>query len=217
MPNIVLIDNHKMILESLALLIESSVGNHVVGKFRNGKDALKYVRANRNTVDVVVSDISMPTMNGLEVLSEIRKKHDKIKVVLLTQFAGEYYISKSIKLGVNAYVLKNCDGLVLLQAISTVAAGDFFLCKESNSVFINNTRKNALNESLTDREKNIIKLITIGKPSEEIALALNISKHTVAYHRKNIYDKLQIKSVPELTIYALRSGLLFFQDGMGYA
>ncbi len=210
MPNIVLIDDHCMVLDSLSIIIESDKRNKVIEKFSDCQSAIEYINSNSGQIDLVITDLRMPEESGIAVLEVVQKKHPRLKSMVLTQFSGDHYIINCVKLGINGYVLKNCEAQVLLEAIDQIVQGGFYLCNKSNLIFVESSRKQATKQHLTDREKNIVKLISKGKASDEIALSLNISKHTVAYHRKNIFDKLKMDSVAELTRYAIQSGILYF-------
>jgi two-component system response regulator NreC len=182
----------------------------VVGEASEGKEALEMAR--ELNPDVVVMDISMPGMDGLEVTHRLTKRNPKIKVIILTQHDNKEYILSTIKVGAAGYIPKKALGSDLVSAIRAVCSGDSFLYPSAAKTLIDDYRKQAeqpdIYESLTEREREILKLIAEGRTSREIAEALYISQKTVQGHRTKIMEKLDLHNRTELIKYAMRKGLV---------
>jgi len=181
----------------------------IVGEASKGKEAIEKV--GELMPDVVVIDIALPGMDGLEVTRRIRKKNTKVKVLVLTRHEGKEYILSSVKAGAAGYIPKRALGLELVSAIRAVHSGDSFLYPSAAAVLIEGYLRQAKEEPydrLTDREREILKLIAEGHISREIADMLAISLKTIKSHRMKIMKELDLHNRTELIKYAMREGLI---------
>ena len=207
---ILLVDDHAIMRDGIKALLSIYDDIEVVGEASEGKEALEMTR--ELNPDVVVMDISMPGMDGLEVTHRLTKRNPKVKVIILTQHDNREYILSTIKVGAAGYIPKKALGSDLVSAIRAVCSGDSFLYPSAARTLIDDYRKQAeqpdIYESLTEREREILKLIAEGRTSREIAEALYISQKTVQGHRTKIMEKLDLHNRTELIKYAMRKGLV---------
>ena len=194
--------------------IRSLLGLHedieVIGEASEGKEALEKIPLLEP--DVVIMDIAMPGMDGLEATRQIRKKHPKIKVLVLTQYDNKEYILSVIKAGASGYVLKRALGSELVSAIRAVKGGESFLYPSAATALIEDYLQKAREEEpydqLTAREREVLKLIAEGHTSKEIADMLFLSLKTVQGHRSKVMEKLNLHNRTELIKFAMRKGLV---------
>jgi len=207
---ILLVDDHAIMRDGIKALLSIYDDIEVVGEASEGKEAIEMAR--ELNPDVVVMDISMPGMDGLEVTHRLTKRNPKVKVIILTQHDNREYILSTIKVGAAGYIPKKALGSDLVSAIRAVCSGDSFLYPSAAKTLIDDYRKQAeqpdIYESLTEREREILKLIAEGRTSREIAEALYISQKTVQGHRTKIMEKLDLHNRTELMKYAMRKGLV---------
>jgi len=207
---ILVVDDHAVLRDGVRALLGLHDDLEVVGEASEGKEAV--VKAQELMPDVVIMDIAMPGMDGLEATRRIRKKHPKIKVLVLTQHDNKEYILSVIKAGASGYVPKRALGSELVSAIRSVKEGDSFLYPSAASALIEDylqqTRDEDPYDQLTAREREIFKLIAEGHTSREIADMLFLSLRTVQGHRLKIMEKLDFHNRTELIKYAMRKGLV---------
>ncbi|HYX06933.1 MAG TPA: response regulator transcription factor [Bacteroidales bacterium] len=205
--NIILADDHNILREGLRNVIESFSTLKVIGEANDGREAVSL--ANRLHPDVVIMDVSMPGLNGVEATRQIVRSHPDIRVIALSMHANKQMIAGILKAGAYGYLLKDCASGELINAIKTVAANKKYISNRVSELFQDNimAEKQGSLPELSVREKEILQLIAEGHSSKEIADMLFLSSKTVDAHRKNIMDKLDLHSIPELTKYALKSGL----------
>jgi DNA-binding NarL/FixJ family response regulator len=213
--NIFIADDHQFIIESLEYLINKIDGYHISGTFNNGADLLKALAENK-TVDIVLTDFQMPEMNGIELTYQIRQKFPQIKVILLTVSEEATTIEEAFRAGISGYVMKKAGKAEIELALKMVASGKKYYSESVVSELINRDKSIAelayepiedkLNQ-LSEREIEIIKLITSEFSTNEIAEKLFISAGTVETHRHNIFKKLGIKNSIGLVKFALKNGL----------
>ncbi len=207
---ILLVDDHAIMRDGIKALLSIYDDIEVVGEASEGREALEMAR--ELNPDVVVMDISMPGMDGLEVTHRLTKRNPKMKVIILTQHDNKEYILSTIKVGAAGYIPKKALGSDLVSAIRAVCSGDSFLYPSAAKTLIDDYRKQAeqpdIYESLTEREREILKLIAEGRTSREIAESLYISQKTVQGHRTKIMEKLDLHNRTELIKYAMRKGLV---------
>jgi two-component system response regulator NreC len=209
---ILLADDHKMLREGLRVLLDSHPDLEVVGEAANGKEALQQAGALKP--DVVVMDLSMPGLNGLQATALLQARHPAIKVVVLTGHEDESYLSQLCKAGASGYVLKRSPGAELVQAIRLAVQGQVYfdpalaskaLVRQMPGPAANQMRPNA---RLSDREKAVLSLLAWGYSNKEAADKLKVSVKTVETYRVRIAEKLGLRSRTQLVKYALRQGWL---------
>ena len=208
---ILLADDHKIVRTSLGKLLEREMDFEIIGEADNGRETVKL--AAELLPDVVIMDIGMPELNGVEATKQIKQASDKIKIIALSMHSDSIFITGMFKAGASGYLLKDCAFNDLVDAIKSVVNNKIYVGKEVTGIVVNELRgvisKDNLMETvnLSDREKEVLQLIAEGKSTKEIASALNLSIKTIESHRKNIMTKLNIHTIPELTKYAVRMGL----------
>jgi DNA-binding NarL/FixJ family response regulator len=210
MIRILIADDHQMFIDGLRSLLEGSDDIAVVGEASNG---LKVVEiCDRQEVDIVIMDINMPEMDGIQATRELLKRHPSIKVLGLSMYNDREYISDILKAGACGYILKNTGKETLLNAIRTVQSGGNYLGEEVSKTLLNSFMKNPSTgesiEKLSDREKEVLACIATGLTTHEIADQLFISKNTVETHRKNLLYKLKARNTAELVNNAYRQRLI---------
>jgi len=209
---ILLADDHKMLREGLRVLLDSQPGMRVVGEAAGGKEALE--QAGELKPDVVVMDLSMPGLNGLQATAMLRTKYPAIKVVVLTAHEDESYLTQLCKAGASGYVLKRSAGEQLVQAIRTAVLGQIFFDPALAGKALArlaagpSSSPQAANAQLSDREKEVLSLIAWGCSNKEAADKLDVSVKTVETYRVRIAEKLGLRSRTDLVKYALRQGWL---------
>lgn len=208
---ILLVDDHQITRDGLRNLIEQQSKMKVIAETDNGQTAVKLARD--KAPDIVVMDVSMPGMNGMEATRQIVMESPGIKVLALSMHSHRTYVVGMLKAGASGYMLKNCAFDELVAAISTVLKNRIYISPVITDVVMEDylkrlqIDKDASDFELTPREREVLQLIAEGMRTKEIAVRLCIGMKTVEAHRKQIMDKLQIHSIAQLTKYALREGL----------
>jgi DNA-binding NarL/FixJ family response regulator len=210
---VLIVDDHAILREGIRALLALQKDIEVIGEAGDGQEAIEQVR--KLKPDVVLMDIAMPRLGGLEATTEITRGQTKTKVLVLTQYDSKEYILRFLKAGAAGYILKKALGTELAAAIRTVHEGGSFLypsiAREVIAEYVRTCREKgveSLYDTLTDREKEILKLIAEGHTNKEIAELLFISVKTVIGHRTNIMEKLNIHSSTELVKFAIREGIV---------
>lgn len=213
---VVLADDHVFVRDGIKSLLETEVNIEVVGEATDGLEALKMVETHQP--DLLILDIRMPNLTGIEVVEKLRGQNNTVKIIMLSMHESEEYVLKSIKAGTDGYLLKGSSKEEFLKALHTVANGGKYFSGDISSILIgqlsNSTvaieTKQTLDEELliTKREKEILKLLLSGKGNKEIAEALDISKRTAEVHRFNLMKKLKVKNLMELSNKATEYALL---------
>lgn len=212
---ILIVDDHEVVRDGLKNILTSLDNISIAGEAGNGEDAVKMYTSLKP--DLVIMDISMPGMNGIEATRVIKEKDPDARILILTMHDNQEYLNQIIRSGAKGFILKNTDKEELLDAVKTVANGDNFFSKDISKLIIDNyirtakeTEKNDGYKEvpLTKREIEILKLIASGYSNQEIANILYISYNTVDTHRKNIMHKLSIKNTAGLVRYAIEKGLI---------
>ena len=206
-------DDHTLIRGGLRLIVEQQPDMMVVGEAEDGRQAVTL--AVSLNPDVAVLDIGMPNLNGIEAAKQITQAEPKTAVVVLSMHRDETYILRALKAGVRGYLLKDSAESDLVRAIRAVAEGKSFFSPAVSKVlledYMRKLQRTGAEDSydlLTPREREILQLVAEGKSNKEIASALNLSVYTVETHRANIMEKLKLKSLPELILYAVRKGII---------
>jgi len=206
--NIIIADDHTIFLEGITALISSKYIN-VVANCKNGQEVLDFLK--EQEVDLVISDINIPVMDGITLVKKITKLYPKTKTMMLSMYEERHIINKAINAGANGYMSKNAGKKDILNAIENCMKGEKVTFKRQSTFTqksIQNTNKSIKEISLTNRERQILKLITQEATNTDISLSLNISKRTVEAHKKNIFLKLGAKNTIGLIKIALKSKLL---------
>jgi two-component system response regulator NreC len=209
---ILLADDHRIVRDGLRLLIDARPDMCVVGEAADGNEALSHVRALKP--DVVVMDLSMPHLNGLQATARLKAEFPDLKVIALTAHEDECYLSQLCKAGAAGYVLKRSAGDELLEAIATVAKGGVHFEASlvskalARKVAASGARSDTLATSLSDREREVLVRIAWGFSNKEIAAELGLSVKTVETYKVRVSEKLGLHSRTELVQYALRQGWL---------
>jgi DNA-binding NarL/FixJ family response regulator len=211
---VLLVDDHTILREGLKALLNLCDDIEVVAEAADGRNALAYVH--RHKPDVVVMDMAMPGMGGLEATRRMVEETPQIKILVLSQHDDERYILPVLRAGAMGYVLKRAAGDELVTAIRTVYRGNPYLLPPVTKLVLRDYRQHAELEpgaaeddgGLTAREKEVLELVAEGHTSQDIAELLCLSKKTVMCHRANIYKKLGIRNRTELIKYAIRQGLI---------
>lgn len=208
---VLLVDDHEMFLSGLNSLITNQPGMEVVGQAGDGLEAVKAVQICK--ADVVVMDISMAGMNGIEATREIITKHPGVKVLCLSMHAERRFVAAALDAGASGYLLKDNSFEELVDAIHTVKRNQIYLCPAVAGTVVEAYRaqrsdgESTVFSLLTRREREVLQLLAEGRSTKEIASRLDLSLKTVGTHRGHIMEKLSIHSVAGLTKYAIREGL----------
>src|ERR1700733_676346 len=210
---ILLADDHTVMRRGLRLLLESHPGFGVVAEAPDGRQAVEQAEATEP--DVAVLDIAMPGLSGIEAAQRIHAVLPLTAIVILSMHSDEGYVLRALKAGAKAYLLKDSAESDLIDAIQSVYEGKTFFSREITKMlmddYIREIRTRGADESydlLTTREREILQLLVELKSNKEIAQVLNLSLYTVETHRRNLHEKLNIHSLPELILYAVRKGVI---------
>jgi DNA-binding NarL/FixJ family response regulator len=208
---VLIADDHKIVREGLRALIEKHETMEVVAEAENGLEAVRLVR--KLQPDVVIMDLGMPEMNGIEATREVTAHNPKIKVIALSMHSDKRFVLQMIKAGASGYLLKDSAFEELITAIKTVVSNKSYLSPKITDVVIKDYLQTLSKGDmsafsvLTVREREVLQLLAEGRSTKEIAGSLNVSVKTVESHRQQVMEKLNIHSVAELTKYAIREGL----------
>jgi DNA-binding NarL/FixJ family response regulator len=207
-PRVVLADDHSILVEGLRQILEPAVD--LVGTAEDGRALLKMV--DKLEPDIVIADVSMPQLNGIDATKELKKTHPDIKVIILTQHTNVKYVEAAFRAGASGYVVKSCAATELLDAVREVHRGNAYVtplvAKDVLEFFIGRAAGSGRTEHLTDRQREVLQLVAEGNTNKAVAAALNISVKTAESHRYSIMKELDLHSTAELTRYAIREGLI---------
>lgn len=210
---VVLADDHTIVRKGLRVLLEEEIDIEVVGEAEDGRECIKLVSDLRP--DVVLMDISMPLMNGLECTKQIKKQYPAVKVLVLTMHTHDEYISEVLHAGASGYVVKKTAPVELIRAIRAVHSDDVYLSPSVSKKIVASYLQQASPErtddpfkKLTDREREIMQLVAEGHSNKKIASDLSISIKTVESHRSKIMEKLNLHGTADLTRYAISRGII---------
>jgi DNA-binding NarL/FixJ family response regulator len=204
---IILVDDHKLLRDGLRNIIEQRANMHIIGEASDGREAIKI--CSKLVPNVLVMDISMPGLNGIEAAIQIHKSNPEIKIIGLSMHSTKQFIQGMFRAGAFGYLLKDGDADELITAITTVMLNKRYLSKDIDQEFLNMLKKgeNLEGKELSHREKEVLQLIAEGNSSKRIGEILFLSPKTVDVHRNNIMKKTDLYSIPELTKYAIQKGL----------
>lgn len=208
--NIMITDDHSMIREGLKSLLELDGDIKVIAEAVDGKDCLDKLDVYKP--DVLLLDINMPNMNGLDVLKELKTRKSKVKVLVLTVHNETEYLMKAVDIGINGYVLKDSESAELKKAIHTIMDGETYiqpsLIPALNAKRLERNEDEEKIDSLTRRELEVLKLLAIGMYNKEVAEKLEISERTVKNHVSNIFKKLEVTDRTQAAVFAIRNNLI---------
>ena len=210
---ILLADDHQLMRSGLRLVIEQQPDLTIVGEAADGREAVAIAKSVRP--DVAVMDISMPNLNGIEAAHQIIQSQPDIAVIVLSMHTDESYVLRALKAGAKGYLLKDSAEADLIAAVRAVARGKSFFSPAVSKVLLDDYMRKLKRSGaedaydlLTPREREILQLVAEGKSNKEVANLLNLSVYTVETHRSNVMQKLNLKGIPELTLYAVRKGII---------
>jgi DNA-binding NarL/FixJ family response regulator len=208
---ILIADDHGVVREGLKVLVENQPGMQVVGEAEDGQKVIQL--AEQLLPDIILMDIAMPNLNGVEAARFILKKNPNVRIIALSVHFDKHFVTEMLKAGASGYVLKSCLFDEVLRAIQIVGAGGHYLSPKITDVVLDDyvqyvtVAEKSAEGRLTERERQVVQLLTEGKSTKQIALHLHTSPKTVDSNRRQIMNKLGIFSIAELTKYAIREGL----------
>lgn len=207
---VLLVDDHAMMLDGLRAMLNAKPGISVTGTAPDGETCLRMCA--QAAPDIVVMDVEMPGMNGVEAVRLLKARHPRVRVVALSMHRERQFVVEMLRAGASAYVLKDCAFSELTEAIATVREGRPYLCGRVSHLIVDDYMGSidAVPDGprLTSKQKEVLHLICEGKSSKELSAALGISRKTVEAHRRHMMERLNVKTVAELVRYALREGLV---------
>ena len=215
---VLLADDHTIVLQGLAKLLEGEPNIRVVGEAHNGREAVNKVEELKP--DVIVMDIAMPILNGIEATRQIKKIRPQSKIIILSMHSHDRFINELFSLGASGYLLKDSTGQDIIRAIQAAVRGDTYLSPSISRRVIENyvsLKKNKssqeeLYSQLSNREREVFQMIAEGRSTKEIADILYVSQSTVKSHRANILEKLQIENLSQLIQFAISLNLVEIQQ-----
>lgn len=209
---LVLVDDHQMFLDGLEMILSSQADFHIVGTARDGWQALSIIEEQKP--DVILTDLNMPEMDGLELVKRLKQKFPEIKVLVLSMMNDKETVSSIMDVEAEGFILKNSNKADLVKAVKAVYAGDTYYSNEILNIMLSRYQRKARQEEakklLTDRELEILQLVAEEMTSEKIAEKLFISPRTVETHRKNILAKTQANTLIGLIKFAVKNDLINF-------
>lgn len=209
--NIIIADDHKMFIDGLMSILKDAPEFSVTTTAKNGAQVIKYLDINGvDDLHLLITDLTMPEMDGIELNRIVKENYPKLKTLVVSMHIDGGMIDKLIRNNVDGYVPKNAEKEELLEAIRTIVKGEKYFSTEIKRAYTDAMFEQKRQEevSLTDREKEVLKLIAEENTTQEIADTLFLSKHTIESYRKNLISKLQVKNLAGLTKHAIKMGLL---------
>jgi DNA-binding NarL/FixJ family response regulator len=210
---LLLADDHTILRKGLRLLLEREPDFSIVAEANNGREAISSVASYHP--DVVIMDIAMPVMNGIEAAQRICQEHPRTAIIILSAHSDEGYVMRALQAGARGYLLKDSADNDLCQAVRAVLAGKSYFSPAVSRIladdYLRKLRQQTAQDPydlLTPREREILQLVAELKPTVQIAELLGLSPHTVDTHRSNMMQKLKLHSVPEVILYAVRKGII---------
>lgn len=211
---VLLVDDHIVLRDGLKSLLNHESDIEVIGDVGDGREAISAVESLQP--DVILTDISMPGLNGIESVRMLRHEHPTLKIIILSMHSGQEYVLQSLQAGANGYVVKQADASEVLAAVRSVMAGGAYLSptisKHLIDDYLSQTPEEISAPKLTTREREVAQLIAEGQSTREISETLTISVKTVETHRMNIMKKLNAKSATDIIKYALKKGWISLDD-----
>jgi DNA-binding NarL/FixJ family response regulator len=214
---VLLVDDHELSRAGLHSLLEKETEIEIVGEAENGRMGIKQAR--KLKPDIVLMDIGMPDLNGIEATQAITSEVSGAKVIALSMYSNKHVVMRMLRAGASGYLLKSCAFEELVTALRTVVANHFYASPKITDAVVEDyilqlsQGEPAAGPLLTPREREILQLLVEGKSAKQIADHLSVSTNTVATHRSHIMSKLGTANLADLTKYALREGLIFLENG----
>ncbi len=216
MTTILLADDHHIVRQGLRVLLNAEQDFTVVGEAKNGLEVVNLVQ--RLKPDVLIMDLMMPGINGLEVTRQVKQRIPQTRIVILSMHANEGYVLEALRSGASAYVLKDSSAADLVHAVRDVTTGRRYLSpllsERAMEAYVNKATESALDpyDTLTTREREVLHLSAQGNTSAEIGVKLSISPRTAEIHRANLMRKLDLQTQTDLIRYAIRRGVIPLED-----
>lgn len=208
---VVLADDHLLVRQGIRALLDKIEAVTVVGEVGDGRDSITSAKA--ESADIILMDIKMPGMNGLEALVRVRKELPSTRVIMLSMYASEEYFQMALDAGAGGYLLKDADRAELELALRTVARGETYLTPSVAQYAVESRRTQSYRKEgplarLTSRQREVLQLMVEGRSNKNIAFRLGLSLRTVQSHRADLMERLGVHNLPNLVLIALRSGLI---------
>jgi len=205
---VLLADDHAILRKGVSMLVNAQSDMEVAAEAASGEEALR--EAQRVQPDVVVMDVSMPGMNGIEATRRLLEMLPRARVIGLSMYKDAVYVRELLRAGASGYLVKDCDDAELLLAIRAAARGEAYLSPAVTAAVLTDYRRNVTNpvDLLTSREREVLVMIAEGKTNKEIASALNLSVYTVESYRGSLMEKLNLHNTGDVVRFALRNGLI---------
>lgn len=210
---VLLADDHQLMRSGVRLMLERETDLAVVGEARDGREAVALVKSLKP--EVVVMDIGMPNLNGIEAARQMTEENPQLAIVMVSMHSDESYVLRALKAGARGYLLKDSAEADLIKAVHAVAGGKSFFSPAVSKLllddYVRKLKRSGTEDAydlLTPREREVLQLIAEGKSNKDIANLLNLSVYTVESHRANLMEKLNLKGLPELILYAVRKGII---------
>jgi len=205
---ILLADDHAVVRQGFRMILSSHPDLEIVGEAGNGREAVELAASLRP--DVVVMDVAMPELNGIEATRRLTAENPHIRVVALSMHKDSVYVREILRAGARGYLLKDSVADDLVAAVRAVAGGEGYLSPAISNAVLDDYRKHVTNpiDLLSSREREVLQMLAEGKTNKEIAVTLNLSVYTVDAHRGRIMEKLNVHSISELVRFAVRNGLI---------
>ena len=210
---VLLADDHQLMRSGVRLMLERETDLAVVGEACDGREAVALVKSLKP--EVVVMDIGMPNLNGIEAARQMMEENPQLAIVMVSMHSDESYVLRALKAGARGYLLKDSAEADLIKAVHAVAGGKSFFSPAVSKLllddYLRKLKRSGTEDAydlLTPREREVLQLIAEGKSNKDIANLLNLSVYTVESHRANLMEKLNLKGLPELILYAVRKGII---------
>jgi two-component system response regulator NreC len=205
---ILLADDHAVVRQGFKMILGAQADMEIVGEAGNGREAIEL--AGQLSPDIVVMDVAMPELNGIEATRRLIAANPHTRVIALSMHKDSVYVREILRAGARGYLLKDSGADDLVKAVRAVAGGESYLSPAVSNAVLDDYRKHVTNpvDLLTSREREVLQMLAEGKTNKEIAVVLNLSVYTVDAHRGRIMEKLNLHSINELVRFALRNGLI---------
>jgi DNA-binding NarL/FixJ family response regulator len=210
---VLIVDDHTLVRQGLRRILEAQPGFEVIGEAGDGREAIRLVHEIQP--DIVVLDVTMPRLNGLEALSQLQRRAPQAHIVVLSMHDDEAYVTRAVRAGAAAYLLKDSADVDLIHALRAVAQGKSFFSPSVAKIIADEYVRQLADrgvtdryETLSEREREVLQLIAEGRSNKETAAQLHISPTTVETHRAHIMEKLDLHSTAEIVLFAVRRGII---------